>query len=308
MGSIFEVSSGGVVQTNNITEKTLNNGVNIESVTVKDGLVDGVDVSTLNSQVSTNTSNISSLTTDVNGFPDELKNLTTAEIQQVENIGTATISAGQWGYLGALDQSVVKASEVTFAGVYVGTGSKNASATLQADSTTKGFLPPRMTTTQRDAVSTPATGLEVFDTTAGYPAVYNGSAWLEVPLNEALYTHTTTWGGAYSPAVSGADIKLYKLGQLVVFYLEPMASKSVSVNDTISATTVLPAAYRPTLGKVHHGLNVIASGTYSQGYVDISTSGAITISNGDAPTGKFSPVGGGTAGWEGISITYYIDL
>lgn len=36
----------------------------------------------------------------IRDFPDELKNLTTAEIQQLENIGSATISAAQWGYLG----------------------------------------------------------------------------------------------------------------------------------------------------------------------------------------------------------------
>lgn len=39
---------------------------------------------------------------DLNGFPNQLKNLLTAEIQQLENIGAATISAAQWGYLGAL--------------------------------------------------------------------------------------------------------------------------------------------------------------------------------------------------------------
>lgn len=44
--------------------------------------------------------NITSMVADLDGFPDELKNLTTAEIQQVENIGTTTISAAQWGYLG----------------------------------------------------------------------------------------------------------------------------------------------------------------------------------------------------------------
>jgi len=40
----------------------------------------------------------------INGeaIPEELKNLTTAEIQQLENIGATTISAAQWGYLGAL--------------------------------------------------------------------------------------------------------------------------------------------------------------------------------------------------------------
>lgn len=56
-------------------------------------------------------------------------------------------------------------------------GTVNASAMLQVDSTTKGFLPPRMTTTQRDAISTPATGLQIFNTTTNKINFYNGSAW-----------------------------------------------------------------------------------------------------------------------------------
>jgi hypothetical protein len=39
--------------------------------------------------------------------------------------------------------------------VGVGVLGNNASARLQVDSTTQGFLPPRMTTTQRDAIATP---------------------------------------------------------------------------------------------------------------------------------------------------------
>jgi hypothetical protein len=51
----------------------------------------------------------------------------------------------------------------------------NASAVLQADSTTKGFLPPRMTTTQKLAIASPATGLVVFDTTLGKLCVFAGT-------------------------------------------------------------------------------------------------------------------------------------
>jgi hypothetical protein len=40
----------------------------------------------------------------------------------------------------------------------------NTSAQLDVDSTTKGFLPPRMTLAQRIAISTPASGLIVFET------------------------------------------------------------------------------------------------------------------------------------------------
>jgi hypothetical protein len=53
----------------------------------------------------------------------------------------------------------------------------NASAALTIASTTKGFLPPRMTTTQKNAIATPATGLVLYDTTLNKLAVYTGSAW-----------------------------------------------------------------------------------------------------------------------------------
>jgi hypothetical protein len=52
------------------------------------------------------------------------------------------------------------------------------SAVLQADSITRGFLKPRLTTTQKNAIVTPAAGLEVFDTTLGRPCFYSGSAWV----------------------------------------------------------------------------------------------------------------------------------
>jgi hypothetical protein len=61
--------------------------------------------------------------------------------------------------------------------VGIGTSSPSASAILQADSTTRGFLPPRMTTTQKNAISTPAQGLMVFDTTLVKLCVYNGTTW-----------------------------------------------------------------------------------------------------------------------------------
>jgi len=44
-------------------------------------------------------------------------------------------------------------------------------------STTQGFLPPRMTTTQKNAIATPAAGLMVFDTTLVKLCVYSGTAW-----------------------------------------------------------------------------------------------------------------------------------
>lgn len=53
----------------------------------------------------------------------------------------------------------------------------NASALLDVQSTTKGVRMPNMTTTQKNAIVTPAAGLMVFDTTLSKLCVYSGAAW-----------------------------------------------------------------------------------------------------------------------------------
>jgi hypothetical protein len=53
----------------------------------------------------------------------------------------------------------------------------NATAQLQVDSTTKGFLPPRMTTAEKNAIVTPAAGLMVYDTTLNKLCVRTAAAW-----------------------------------------------------------------------------------------------------------------------------------
>jgi hypothetical protein len=67
--------------------------------------------------------------------------------------------------------------QTTSGGAYINTTTPQDSACLQADSTTQGFLPPRMTTAQKNAIAAPAIGLMVFDTTLGRPCFYNG-AWV----------------------------------------------------------------------------------------------------------------------------------
>jgi len=63
----------------------------------------------------------------------------------------------------------------------IGTVTPNASAALEVNSTTKGFLLPSMTQTQRNAIASPATGLLIYQTdqTAGF-YYYNGSAWTAI--------------------------------------------------------------------------------------------------------------------------------
>jgi hypothetical protein len=55
--------------------------------------------------------------------------------------------------------------------------SPNASAILQANSTTRGFLPPLGSNTQMLAIASPATGLIFFDTTNNKLNCYDGTNW-----------------------------------------------------------------------------------------------------------------------------------
>ena len=63
----------------------------------------------------------------------------------------------------------------------VGVGNGNTAlettAKLQVDSTTQGFLPPRMTGEQIDAIESPASGLIIYNTTSNKAVCYNGTSW-----------------------------------------------------------------------------------------------------------------------------------
>ena len=67
--------------------------------------------------------------------------------------------------------------------VGIGTETPDASAALEVKSTTKGFLPPQMTTNERNAINNPAIGLIVFNTVTECLNVYNGNTWLAMCQN-----------------------------------------------------------------------------------------------------------------------------
>jgi hypothetical protein len=99
--------------------------------------------------------------------------------------------------------AAVLLTATTYAQIGINNENPDASAALDITSTTGGLLVPRMTTTQRDAISSPAIGLMIYQTdgTAGF-YYYNGSSW-------------TTLGAATSPT--------YNIGEVVnggvVFYI-----------------------------------------------------------------------------------------
>lgn len=66
-----------------------------------------------------------------------------------------------------------------FSQVGIGTKSPHVSAALDISSNSKGLLIPRMTIAERDAISNPAEGLEIFSTTDQTKYFWNGVTWQE---------------------------------------------------------------------------------------------------------------------------------
>jgi hypothetical protein len=64
-----------------------------------------------------------------------------------------------------------------YGSLLLGTTTNAASSILTMESTTQGVLFPRMTTTQKNAIASPATGLVVYDNTLNKLSVFTGATW-----------------------------------------------------------------------------------------------------------------------------------
>ena len=107
---------------------------------------------------------------------------------------------------------------ISYAQVGIGTSSPASSSQLDVTSTTKGLLPPRMTTSQRNAISSPATGLQIYNTDNRAIETFTGTTgdWFTIGRGKnghstntalgvrALYSNTTT--GYYNTAIGYATL------------------------------------------------------------------------------------------------------
>jgi uncharacterized protein (TIGR02145 family) len=92
----------------------------------------------------------------------------------------------------------------------------NTSAMLDVSSTTKGLLPPRMTTPQRDAISSPATGLVIFNTTTNGLEVKSSTGWtsLTTPSTTAVFLPTIVIGSQQWMR-ENLDVVTYRNGEII---------------------------------------------------------------------------------------------
>lgn len=112
--------------------------------------------------------------------------------------------------------------------VSIGTDYPDASAILDVESTTKGFLAPRMTAAERSAILNPATGLLVYqtDAPAGY-FYFDGTLW------------TLIGGGTTQWATTGSDI-YYNTGNVGIGTTTPW--EKLHVNGSIRAAQYIAIA------------------------------------------------------------------
>jgi hypothetical protein len=116
--------------------------------------------------------------TIIQAFDDRTVNLGGNSVLRLRNNDSIQMFATN-GYEVHIGSGSTNYLSVTSAGTHIktGSGAPVASAILDVDSTTKGFLPPRMTTTQKNAIASPAAGLVVYDSTTNKLQCYNGSTW-----------------------------------------------------------------------------------------------------------------------------------
>ena len=200
----------------------------------------------------------------------------------------------------------------------------NASAMLDVNSTTKGLLPPRMTSAQRTAIDSPADGLLVFDANTQSYWFRQSGAWTELPKGGSTNNYwqlnglagneikNTNSGGLWSANASGLTFGFYGSDNTSNPPTAPLngAGTRMMWIPSRSAFRVGTIYYYPTFwDDVNIGLFSFATGADTKAYGKLSTAmgiqttalgfsstalGAYSIASGDVSTsmGNFTTASG----------------
>ena len=256
----WKTAAGDVLGNRGLTIST-----SFASTAAGNGVTDIIYTPSINTTVSLNV-------IAANAGAKTVANYTYANIQQV---GSSAI-INPWTLSGTDTYN-------TTGNVGIGTSSPSSSALLDLSATSKGILIPRMTTAQKNAISTPTTGLLIFQTDA--PAgfyYYNGSSWLNISnlgttnryipysSNFAFYTS----GQSLTSAASGNNIDLTG-SDLEIIVPSGFASNRIVLNwDTwgdLSTTNTAQGSLRYAISQ---------SGTATNAYFSVAMNGWATIATG----------------------------
>ena len=140
----------------------------------------------------------------------------------------------------------------TYAQVGIGTTNPNTSAALDITSTTKGLLPPRMTTAERDAsIKSPTAGLLIYNTTTNA---------LEIANSSSLWVNLST--GATTSVASGTTSSTAGIG---VGTTSPNANAVLDITSTTQGVLLPRHTADPTnvVGMVYYNTTTHAVKVYN---------------------------------------------
>ena len=171
--------------------------------------------------------------------------------------------------------------------VGIGTTTPDSSSILDLTSTSKGFLPPRMTSTQRDAIASPVAGLMIWCTETLELQVYNGTRWINstgsgpscILLGSDIDGEATGDRSGYSVSLS-SDGSIVAIG---AYYNDGSGSNAgqVRVYENISGTWT----------QVGSDIDGEAASDVSGGSVSLSSDGSIVAIGAESNDGNGSSAG-----------------
>jgi len=181
------------------------------------------------------------------------------------------------------------------------------SAMLDVKSTDKGVLIPRMTTAQRTAIASPATGLQVYDSDLNLLFYYNGSTWSSVATGSNYWT--SSGGNIYNNTGTNVGIgsttpgdKLEVNGNIRFSGAGTLLAAPSTSGSAYSLTVKAGDPYVP-VGGSGGSVNILATNNMpsgGSGYGNLGPSGNVNITSGsgyNTAGGNINITAGQTSCW-----------
>jgi hypothetical protein len=176
----------------------------------------------------------------------------------------------------------------------IGTTTPDASAKLDVSSTSKGFLPPRMTSLQRTGISSPASGLMVYQTdgTAGL-YYYGTSGWIYI-INSTTNVLSVVNGGTGTSTSTGTGSVVLSTNPTLTSIITPVITGGTSTTQSLT--------FKPTSGNGTTGADHIFQVGNNGGTeaMRILNNGNVGIGT-TAPSAKLNISGGGIRIFHGFA-------